>query len=169
MASQKDVISEILGDFGKWQLRIMLIIFLCKLPTSWFMAVIICTAPLPNPGDFYCRPPEIVSREFENEWISIAHPTNFDRKHNEIVDYCHVFRDVYERPLDFIGPNKTQTQVRNLTVIECNQFSYNDGYHSLVADFDLVCKRQILLPVTQCAHIFGLLVGGIIAHIFMKL
>lgn len=46
-----DPITKVLGNFGKWQLGAMLIIFLCKVPTSWFMAIIIFTAPAPNPGN----------------------------------------------------------------------------------------------------------------------
>lgn len=46
-----DPITKVLGNFGKWQLGAMLIIFLCKVPTSWFMAIIIFTAPAPDPGN----------------------------------------------------------------------------------------------------------------------
>lgn len=40
-----DIIGKVLGDFGIWQLRTALIIFLVKIPAAWFMACIIFTAP----------------------------------------------------------------------------------------------------------------------------
>lgn len=50
-----DVIGEVTGDFGVWQLRTILIIFLCKIPASWFMACIIFTAPELYPHtEFVC-------------------------------------------------------------------------------------------------------------------
>lgn len=50
-----DIIGEIIGDFGIWQLRTILIIFLCKIPASWFMACIIFTAPELYPDtEFQC-------------------------------------------------------------------------------------------------------------------
>lgn len=168
MAIHGDITSEVLGSFGKWQLRAMLIIFLCKIPTSWFMAVIIFTAPAPNPGDYWCRPPDILSTKYEAEWIEIAHPVHLNQHHQPVVDHCHVYRDVIENPLHFIGPNKTKKTSKNFTLVECDHFVYNPNYHSLVVEFNLVCKRQLLLPLSQCFHIFGLLVGGIIAFIMLK-
>lgn len=52
-----DIVGRINGEFGRWQLRTVLLIFLCKIPSSWFMACIIFTAPAPRHGEFFCRPP----------------------------------------------------------------------------------------------------------------
>ncbi|XP_017144622.1 solute carrier family 22 member 13 [Drosophila miranda] len=50
-----DVIGDVVGDFGIWQLRTILIIFLCKIPAAWFMACIIFTGPELYPGsEFTC-------------------------------------------------------------------------------------------------------------------
>ena len=35
-----DVVGEFLGPFGKFQLRSTLLIFLVKIPSSWFMACV---------------------------------------------------------------------------------------------------------------------------------
>lgn len=64
-----DVCRKMMGNFGKWQLKAMLMIFLCKIPTSWFMAVIIFTAPAPGPGDYWCRPPNDMNLSSSNDWI----------------------------------------------------------------------------------------------------
>lgn len=50
-----DIIGKVLGDFGIWQLRAALIIFLVKIPAAWFMACIIFTAPELYAGtEFQC-------------------------------------------------------------------------------------------------------------------
>jgi hypothetical protein len=35
-----DIVGSFLGDFGKWQLRTTLIVFLVKIPAAWFMACV---------------------------------------------------------------------------------------------------------------------------------
>lgn len=164
-----DVIGQTLGNFGKWQLRTMLIVFLCKIPTSWFMAVVIFTAPAPNPGDFWCKPPDNLPVEFKQQWIEMAHPVKIGKGHVARTDYCHVYRDVFEQPMKYFGHNMSMFSVTNLTTVKCQRFEFRSEYRSLNADFSLVCDRQLLLPVTQCFHIFGLLLGGVVAFVLLKL
>lgn len=52
-APGNDIIGDVVGNFGIWQLRTILIIFLCKIPAAWFMACIIFTAPELYPGTEY--------------------------------------------------------------------------------------------------------------------
>lgn len=163
-----DPVTKVLGSFGKWQLRTMLIIFLCKVPTSWFMAIIIFTAPAPNPGDVWCTPPDSLPDEYLSDWISMAHPIKFDRRNHSSIDFCHVYVDLNENPLQYIGFNQSKQINSNSTTIECTNFTFHQNYHSLVVDFNLVCDRQLLTTLSQCFHIFGLLTGGIAAYIMLK-
>lgn len=168
MATSTDVISDMLGHFGKWQLRTMLIVFLCKIPTSWFMAVVIFTAPAPNPGDFWCKPPVQLPPEFINEWKQKAHPVVFNRHNKAEIDFCRVYRDMYFVPQKYFNHQNRTYSIANLTTFTCQEFEYSKDYVSLVADFRMVCGRSMMLPITQCFHIFGLLLGGIIAHHLLK-
>lgn len=165
----KDPVTKTLGIFGKWQLSAMLIVFLCKVPTSWFMAAIIFTAPAPNPGDFWCTPPSEVSQNYTDQWIAKAHPKQIHHynKHSS-VNYCEVYAEVWNHPMDFIGSNKTDIVPKNLTTIKCAHYSFNPHYYSLVADYKLVCDRSFWVSLTQCFHILGLLIGGIIAYYMLK-
>lgn len=182
-----DPITKVLGNFGKWQLSTMLIIFLCKVPTSWFMAIILFTAPAPNPGiflsylkkiclndhilwtgDFWCTPPSHLPGEYTADWIARAHPIKVDYHNRSSIDYCEVFTEFWENPLKYFGPNHTIIDTKNLNTRKCANYTFNPNYHSMVADFNLVCGRELLVPLSQCFHIFGLLVGGIIAYFLLK-
>lgn len=164
-----DPITKTLGNFGKWQLSAMLIVFLCKVPTSWFMAAVIFTAPAPNPGDFWCTPPYEVPSNYTPDWIAKAQPKQFSSYNNRTtVNYCEVYVEVWNNPMDFIGPNKSDIFPKNLTTVECERFSFNPDYYSLVADYSLVCDRHFWVSLSQCFHIFGLLIGGIIAYYMLK-
>lgn len=69
------MIGKVCGPIGKWQVRTILLIFLVKIPSSWFMACLIFTAPSPRSGEVYCKPPGVDSK-FQNDkdWIKISHP-----------------------------------------------------------------------------------------------
>lgn len=164
-----DPVTKTLGNFGKWHLSAMLIVFLCKVPTSWFMAAVIFTAPAPTPGDYWCHPPPIVSPNYTRQWINKAQPKQINVENNiTTIDYCRVYAVVWEHPMDFIGPNKSHIRLDNLTTIDCPHFAFKPQYISLVADYSLVCDRTFYVSLSQCCHISGLLIGGIIAYYLLK-
>lgn len=175
MVEHIDIIGKTIGDFGKWQLRTILIIFLCKIPTSWFMAVVIYTAPLPLIGEYYCRSPT-TPYPYANrtEWILTVHPQIRSATDNSSrTDYCHVYKTVMDNPLEYFHPaNGTLRLTRhpnvNDTVIPCPDFAFVSDFHSLIDEFNLVCSRSVLLSLTQTFHIFGLLIGGVIAYVMLK-
>lgn len=49
-----NVISHLIGDFGKWQATISLLVSLLKLPIAWFQLSIVFLAPIP---EFWCDQP----------------------------------------------------------------------------------------------------------------
>lgn len=154
MQPQKDIISEITGDWGKWQLRTALLIFLCKIPSSWFMACIIFTAPLPYDGQYFCkRPPEFELLD-PSEWIKQVHPPTRPTPYaRETHDYCNVYEAA---AANFTADNRQTT--------DCTKFEHsNDGVNTLVTQFDLVCSRAVLVPTTQFFHLFGIWIGGMLA------
>lgn len=168
MQPQKDIISEITGDWGKWQLRTALLIFLCKIPSSWFMACIIFTAPLPYDGQYFCkRPPEFESLN-TSEWINQVHPPKLPTPYaRETHDYCNVYEagvnfTANEQP--FPGSLAKSGFGRSRRTTECTEFEHhNDGVNTLVTQFDLVCSRAVLVPTTQFFHLFGIWLGGMLA------
>lgn len=163
-----DPITKVLGKFGKFQLTAMLIIFLCKIPTSWFMAIVLFSASSPDPGDFWCTPPAKLPAEYTSDWIARAHPVKMDHHNRSKIDYCQVYTEYWENPLKYFGPNHTKIDKKNLTTTKCKNYSFNPDFNSLVADFGLICGRELLVPLSQCFHIFGLLVGGIVAYFMLK-
>lgn len=129
-----DIIGEIIGDFGVWQIRTILIIFLCKIPASWFMACIIFTAPELYPQtEFACD------------------PTSLTPNQSITTNQC------------FIEDSVTGQRQ------ECKEFSYDSNFRSLIMEFDLVCLRDIFIAWTQYWHLFGVLVGGVVATKMMLL
>ncbi|BFF89374.1 solute carrier family 22 member 13 [Drosophila madeirensis] len=128
-----DVIGDVVGDFGIWQLRTILIIFLCKIPAAWFMACIIFTGPELYPGsEFTCDTSYLEG--------SSGSSSNYSISDNQ----CYVMDEATG------------------STTECEQFSYVSSFDSLIMQFNLVCLRDIFVAWTQYWHLFGVLVGGVL-------
>ncbi|BFF89371.1 solute carrier family 22 member 1 [Drosophila madeirensis] len=129
-----DVIGHLLGDFGLWQLRTMLIVFLCKIPAAWFMASILFTAP-----DLYP----------EEEYSCDTSPLEGADNSSVSVDQCYVMVSHGDS---------------GYAMHRCHQFHYSPlSFHSLVMEFDLACLSDIFVAWSQYWHLFGFFMGGVVA------
>lgn len=139
LTSATDIIGSVLGDFGIWQLRSVLILFLCKLPASWFMACLIYTAPdIKPPTQYHCDTSQLNANQ------SIT------------ANQCYVVNWSAN-----VAPNGTSAG-EILSQKPCTQFVYEDYFYSFVMQYNLVCLREIFVAWTQYWHLFGVLVGGVI-------
>ncbi|XP_055632044.1 organic cation transporter protein isoform X2 [Toxorhynchites rutilus septentrionalis] len=160
-----DLLSSIMGDFGKWQCRAIFLIYLCKIPSSWFMACLIFTAPAPK-REFFCKPPVPVPLLNATEWIKISHPVIEEVNDEEFaIDYCNVFEDAMEHSVQYFKTTEVKPWIQpknDSKIIPCEAFEHHAAYNSIITQFDLVCSRDILVATTQFFHLFGVLLGGII-------
>lgn len=184
-----DIVQQVCGNFGHWQLRTILLIFLCKIPSAWFMACIIYTAPTPKKGDYYCRPPALMnlssgpSTDNTPAWVRMSHPVSDERGTDRrfYLDACNIYEEQLQR--DFVASHANYTNpfeqpdvVRQadgslklkVNVLPCEHFEHNSDYISLVSQFDLVCSRQLLISVTQSFHGLGAFIGGLVARHALK-
>ncbi|XP_017060693.1 solute carrier family 22 member 13 [Drosophila ficusphila] len=135
---EEDVITRILGDFGSWQLRSLLILFLCKIPAAWFMACILFTAPDLYPEEEYTCDTSAFGPA-DNSTVSL--------------DQCYV--------MVYYGDS-------GYAMRQCRKFLYTTGFHSLTMEFDLVCLCDFFVAWSQYWHLFGLLIGGVAASKLMR-
>lgn len=151
---ETDVISQVIGNWGRWQLRAVFLIYLCKIPSAWFMACIIFTAPTPRYGEFFCRAPAEIAASLaitnatESQWSILSMANAATHEQSLEVDFC-------------LQHNETE--------IPCQDFEHSSAFNSLITEFDLVCSKTILIAVTQFFHLFGVLTGGIFANKFLEL
>ncbi|CAD7093442.1 unnamed protein product [Hermetia illucens] len=145
-----DIIHRITGDFGIWQLRAVLIIFLCKIPSSWFMACVIFTAPAPRFNEYYCA--DGLPEQEQPTGVSKFSLHDFYNTAGNYSHHDHCFKEQYNNVT-----NKYDE-------VPCTSFQYiPTDYWSLVTQFNLVCSREIFVAWTQFWHLFGVLMGGISA------
>lgn len=162
--NSKTTILDLIGEWGPWQRRTVLLIFLCKIPAAFFMACVIFTAPFAKYGEYHCKQPDMgLSPANYTEWINIAHPLN----ENQEFDFCHVYENRTEVSFDW---KQQQAHIQSASNTEnCESFVHKSIFDSLVTQFDLVCSRTVLIAVTQFFHLCGVLSGGILATKLLEL
>ncbi|XP_037817537.1 organic cation transporter-like protein isoform X2 [Lucilia sericata] len=176
MQAKVDAVGRVTGEWGKWQLRTVLLIFLCKIPSSWFMACIIFTAPAPRHGEFFCKPPPQIGAKNQTAWIKVSHPQKEEAEDQEFsIDFCNVYKDAQEHAHHYYNYEREEDEPRvwlepenNKDIIPCTQFEHQAEFHSVITQYDLVCSRDILVSVTQFFHLFGVLTGGILANHLLR-
>ncbi|GFG39212.1 hypothetical protein Cfor_11277 [Coptotermes formosanus] len=83
--STSDALQEAVGDFGRWQAGISLLMALLKLPAAWFQLSIII---LEARTDFWCaRPHNLYGNLTIEEWKNFSHP----RLENGGYDACRMY------------------------------------------------------------------------------
>jgi hypothetical protein len=91
--STSDALQETVGDFGRWQAGISLLMALLKLPIAWFQLSIIF---LEAHTDFWCaRPDNLYGNLTVEEWRNLSHPRLENvRQYASLYRAFHnVFRD----------------------------------------------------------------------------
>lgn len=164
-AAEGDVVQQINGNFGRWQLRTILLIFLCKIPTAWFMACIIYTAPYPQRGELVCHSASWNGSGSESESSSSSSASNMLQSRNTdrlfSVQVCNAYaQSLSQRFVQRYGQSWNSSQVP----LACDKVEHNTEYKSLITQFDLICSRRVLVALTQSFHALGALFGGLLAY-----
>ncbi|XP_073819661.1 solute carrier family 22 member 3-like [Musca autumnalis] len=188
--NSEDIVTQICGNFGKWQLKTLIFVCLCKIPATWFMACISFTAPVPQTAEFLCIPAEKDSQHHTlrpaEMWLKNHQPPaskeSWEKTDREFfINQCYTHRlvspatDVINSS-DYewkISPSNKSYLFGNSDAVQtvevpCEQFEHRVEYKSLVTQFDLVCSREMLVSLTQAFHALGGLIGGIMAMNILK-
>lgn len=161
MTKNVDIVSEIIGDWGPWQFRSVILIYLCKIPSAWFMAIIIFTAPIPEPTEVTCNQPE-TPHAFHHQTRPV--PRHIADESTAPIDFCfQLNRTSLTHPQSYVEDKS------NGDSVPCTSFQFDTPFETTVTKFDLVCTRSILIAIAQFFHLFGVLTGGILAIQLMKM
>lgn len=163
MAKSVDIVSDIIGDFGPWQFRAVILIYLCKIPSAFFMACIIFTAPIPKPGEISCYQPKAESLFNQTAWTESK---NISQQVLHSVDFCIKLNRIND---DATLNNESYAEDdNNYDSLSCTSFEFNTPFETTITKFNLVCARTILIATSQFFHLFGVLTGGVLANKLMQ-
>uniref|UniRef100_A0A2H1VUC5 SFRICE_002150 n=1 Tax=Spodoptera frugiperda TaxID=7108 RepID=A0A2H1VUC5_SPOFR len=147
----EDVTSSIIGDFGRWQLKISILMALLKLPIAWYQLNIIFMAP---PQRFWCSKPLPFSKYSDEEWRRLSVPHVEEHP-------CLIF----DPDLLAIDPFMDKTLI---PLVPCKKFVFDKSVfkRTITSDWNLVCTKHWLTHMCQCVMMWGIVLGGIIFGIW---
>ncbi|KAJ9582502.1 hypothetical protein L9F63_003195, partial [Diploptera punctata] len=147
--TSSDVLQDVVGDFGRWQMGISLLMALLKLPIAWFQLNIIV---LEAHTDFWCTPPQDLKRNLSlEEWKNMSHP----RLSSGGYDACRIYDRNYTSDGDFPITSAT---------VPCHSWEYDRQVfkENIVTEWDLVCGQAMMTNVAQATFMSGVLIGNVL-------
>ncbi|XP_072932797.1 organic cation transporter protein-like isoform X3 [Epargyreus clarus] len=127
-----DLTSKAIGEFGRWQLWISVLMALLKLPMAWYQLNIIFMAP---PQEFWCVKPNSFHKYTTEEWRKMCAPQIEENP-------CLIF----DPDVLLIAPTMERTLI---ALVPCTQFNYDTTTftRTIVSDWNLVCTRHWLVHI----------------------
>ncbi|PNF38357.1 hypothetical protein B7P43_G10529 [Cryptotermes secundus] len=148
--STSDAVQVAVGDFGRWQAGISLLMAFLKLPIAWFQLSIIV---LETHTDFWCARPHSYANLSVDEWRNFSHP----RLRNGGYDACRIYN------LNYTNDDVRDASERRDTV-ECQSWEYNREVfkENIVTEWNLVCSRSVMVDIAQATFMLGVLLGNVL-------
>ncbi|CAH1407664.1 unnamed protein product [Nezara viridula] len=144
--AEKDVITECIGEFGRWQLMMNVLLSLVNIPCTFHLYIPNFITETPAT----CAKPENSSLTQE-QWMNLS---ALDGQN----DMC-AFRD-----LDYSLMYKNLSQLQSNRSLPCSRWDYDTSHLglTLVTEWDLVCDRKYLLNVAEMMFLMGVAIGGLV-------
>lgn len=169
-----DVIGDILDNCRSWQLRTIFIIYLTKIPTAFFMACIVYTAPVPQRAHIFCI-------DNAHTLTTVKHPPVISVNDQEFdLSYCDTIADIedhakmyygddkFEMPWNVVNITRSGIDVHNHSnFMPCDLFNFKSAQS--VTTYDVICSRGGLVVVTQGMHLVGILFSGVLLRYSLKM
>lgn len=157
-----DIVADILDKSRFWQVKNIILIYLLKIPTAFFMACIVYTAPVPYRTDVYC------SDDLGNVTL-ITFPVIVDRNDQEFdLPFCDAKTDVTQKFVNYFGLGHNSSSLwheaesdSDLDLLPCTLLTARDKFHT---QFDIYCSRGALIVLTQGMHLVGIFLSGVVVR-----
>ncbi|XP_032516727.1 organic cation transporter protein-like isoform X2 [Danaus plexippus] len=143
-----DVVSTIIGDYGRWQLLMTFLLSLFSFPCTFHIYLPTFTAKATK---FWCQRPENLSSLPVDDWINYSQP----------VDACSIrilpAGITVESILNNTAPLLDSFQ-------KCTQWEYDKSEvgETIISEWNLVCDNANLTSLGEVVFLVGVGVGGVV-------
>ncbi|CAG9562557.1 unnamed protein product [Danaus chrysippus] len=143
-----DVVSTIIGDYGRWQLMMTFLLSLFSFPCTFHIYLPTFTAKATK---FWCQRPENLSSLPVDDWINYSQP----------IDACSI---------RVLPPGITVESILNNTAPlldsfqKCTQWEYDKSEvgETIISEWNLVCDNANLTSLGEVVFLVGVGVGGVV-------
>ncbi|XP_037088471.1 organic cation transporter protein-like [Pollicipes pollicipes] len=147
MAYRADDVVGAIGEIGRWQVRLILLLSLVGIECGWQVLLINFQAP---PADHWCASPTAHGNQSQWRHLDPADQrTGVEREPSQCSSYIP----------DAGGATGATT--RNNSTTPCNAWNYDTSEYSntIIMEWDLVCERKWLQMLTQATYMIGIMFG----------
>ncbi|KAH8243832.1 hypothetical protein KR032_010446 [Drosophila birchii] len=153
---ETDVIGDLMGHYGKWQLLMTVLLSLFQVPNTFHISSSIYQAAN---KDFWCQRPEELQQLPVDVWRNLT--GSIDNCHRwEGIDWSQV-GNVTAMPTEWKKPPDGDKQL-----VACEKWEYethdNVG-NTWTSEWDLVCDKEHLKNVAEMFFLLGVATGGILS------
>lgn len=145
-----DIVSTVIGNYGRWQLLMTFLLSLFSLPCTFHIYLPTFTAMSTK---FWCQKPENLSNLPLELWVNYSQPADGDA--------CRVRQ---------LSPEVTVENILNSTAplidnfIKCTEWVYDTSEvgSTIISEWNLVCDRAYFTSLTESMFLIGVGVGGVV-------
>ncbi|KAH8361820.1 hypothetical protein KR200_001275, partial [Drosophila serrata] len=153
---ETDVIGDLMGHYGKWQLLMTVLLSLFQVPNTFHISSSIYQAAN---KDFWCQRPEELQQLPVDVWRNLT--GSIDNCHRwEGIDWSQVGNGT-AMPTEWKKPPDGDRQL-----VACEKWEYethdNVG-NTWTSEWDLVCDKEHLKNVAEMFFLLGVATGGILS------
>ncbi|XP_013149681.1 PREDICTED: solute carrier family 22 member 4-like [Papilio polytes] len=143
-----DVVSTVIGNYGKWQLLMTFLLAMFSFPCTFHIYLPTFTA---KSTKFWCRMPDSLAGLPIDKWINYSQP----------VDACYV----RELP-DGITVESILNNTAPIldTFLKCQQWDYDRSEvgETIISEWNLVCDNAGLTNLAEVVFLIGVGIGGVV-------
>lgn len=156
-----DPVSMAIGEFGRWQAMLTLILSLLNLPCTWHIFVLTFQG---MDTDFWCEPPQdVLGRISVDQWKNLSGIFPVTPNKTSVYNPCY-YRDInYNGLLDkdsyeeLLHRDTSDDQIKTCTSWQFNTSEFGD---TIISEWNLVCDRKELKNFAEMMFLMGVAFGG---------
>ncbi|XP_049783375.1 organic cation transporter protein-like [Schistocerca cancellata] len=149
-------VSQLIGDFGRWQLLMTLALALFNVPCTWHIFVPTFQSAH---EDFWCAPPPQLADLPVEQWRNLSH---LPIPEKGTFDSCHIWDVNYN-----LSAQEILDELRRpgLTTRPCTEWNFDTSEfgETVISQWSLVCDRAQLTNVAEMTFLTGVAVGGLVS------
>ncbi|EDV92562.1 organic cation transporter protein isoform X2 [Drosophila grimshawi] len=159
---ETDVIGDLMGHYGKWQLVMTVLLSLFQVPNTFHISSSVYQAAN---KDFWCQRPPHLQEMPVDVWRNLS--GSHDNCHARSgIDWSRLSNDTLPAQLQQQAAAAAAASGDDGKLIACNRWEYetNDNVgNTWTSQWDLVCDKEHLKNVAEMFFLLGVATGGIIS------
>ncbi|XP_076336280.1 organic cation transporter protein-like isoform X2 [Tachypleus tridentatus] len=136
---------DIIGHFGPWQTRILLLSTCLLIPHVWHVMGIVFFAPN---IDYWCKRPFEYSNFTNDQWKALAIPLDPKTTDNATYSHCFMYKKFNNSSVE-----------KDDSVLKCSSWEYDRSLYksTIIEEWDLVCSNEWLVSLSTSVYMSGFL------------